>query len=108
MELIIPIDSKNKTKAILKLLNPFLANLTNKEIEIVSTMIDMDIEVLNKYSRADLRDKLNIDKYTFNNAVASLKSKKILIQSTVDLRLNPALKTYTNDSTYTIKFSSGE
>lgn len=104
MELPIPIKEKDKTKAILKLLNPFIGNLTNKQLDIISKMIDMDIEVLTKYSRANLRDSLDMDKYTFNNTVASLKTKRVLIQTTSNLKLNPAFKGFTKDDTYTIKF----
>lgn len=106
MELKVPIKEKDKTKAILKLLNPFLSNLTDKEINVVSVMIDMGIDSLTKYNRADLRDRLNMDKYSFNNFVLNLKKKGVLIQTIHDIHLNPQLKTLTNDNEYTIKFVS--
>ena len=104
MELKIPVKGKDKTKAILTLLNPFLGNMTDREISMVSSMIDKDITSLNKNNRADLRDSLNMDKYTFNNYVQNLKKKGILIQSTTDVHLNPQLKVYTADSSYTVSF----
>ena len=106
MELEIPVNSKDRTKAVLKLLNPFISNLTDREITLVSTMIDMDIESLTKDNRADLRDKLKMDKYSFNNYVLILKKKGVLLQTTEDIRLNPKLKNVTTEGTFTIKFIS--
>lgn len=106
MEFKIPV--KDKTKAVLKLLNPFLSYLSDREISIIACMIDSDIDILSKENRVIVREKLNIDKFNFNNCISRLKKKGVLIQSTIDLCcLNPQLRAYTNDTVYTIEFVNG-
>lgn len=105
MELTIPIKEGTKRKAMLTLLNPFLSQLTDVEINLVDTMLKRDIKVLDKNSRADVRQELNMSKYSFNNHVLRLKSKKILIQTTKDLFLNPQIKYFTDANEVTIRFN---
>ena len=105
MELNIPIPKGTKSKAILKLLNPFLNTLSDTEINFVSTMIDMDLESLTGAKRAALRTKLKLGKYNFNNYVLFLKKKGVLLQTPTDLILNPRVKTLTDDTVYNITFT---
>jgi|ERR1700739_95433 len=105
MELNIPIKKGTKSLAILRLLNPFLSNLTDIEMAIVSTCIDMGIESITRYNRSNLRDKLKMGKYSFNNYILSLKKKGVIIQTTTDLLVNPKVKELLEQDSYTIKFN---
>ncbi len=105
MELVIPIKEGTKSKAMLTLLNPFLSHLTDVEMDLVDIMLKKDIKILDKNTRADVRQALNMSKYSFNNHVLRLKSKKILIQTTQDLFLNPQIKYFTDANEVTIRFN---
>lgn len=105
MELNIPIQQGTNTKAVLKLLNPFLNLLTETEISIVSTIIDSGVESLNnRKSRSMLREKLKMGKFTFNNYVQLLKKKGAIVQTSEDLIINPKLIILAKDRSYTINF----
>lgn len=104
MELNIPIPKGTRSKAVLKLLNPFLNDLSDTEINIVSTILDMNIKVLTRTNRVNLRDKLKMTKYNFNNYIQFLKKKGIIIQTKDDLILNSRVVTLSKDNSYTISF----
>lgn len=104
MELNIPIKKGTKTSAILRLLNPFLSDLSDSEISIVSTIIDMDIESIKGANRVKVREKVRMGKYNFNNYIVSLKKKGVILQTTTDLIINPKVKSLVDQPTYTITF----
>ena len=107
MELRIPIKEGSKTKAVLKLLNPFLSNLTETELNITSMMIDMDIDFLDRDNRTRLRTNLDMSKYLFNNYLQSLKGKKILINDNHNIPvLNSNLKSLVSNDNFNISFST--
>ena len=104
MELNIPIKRGTKANAVLRLLNPFLNTLTDTEISIVSTILDMEINSITRTNRTNLRDRLKMGKYTFNNYIQNLKRKGVILQTTTDLIINPKIVTLTGDHKYTITF----
>lgn len=104
MELNIPIKKGTKTGAIIRLLNPFLNNLSNSEISIISCIIDMNITSIKGSNRVNVRNKLNMGKYNFNNYILNLKKKGVIIQTTDDLIINPKIVSLVDQSNYTITF----
>lgn len=101
MELTIPVNNLTKTK--LKILNCFINNLTDIELDIVSTMIDKGIVTLDKSNRNTLRTSLNMNKYLFNNYIKYLKDKKVLFTNESILTLNPSILNITKDNKITIE-----
>jgi hypothetical protein len=105
MNLNIPIKEGAKTKAVLKLLNPFLGNLTEKELNITTKIIDLNLDTLSSDNRSALRLNLNMGKYLFNNYIQSLKSKKILLTGPNNvLILNSSLRQMTSSPNFNITF----
>jgi len=105
MNLNIPIKEGAKTKAVLKLLNPFIGNLTEKELNITTRIIDMEMDILSSDNRSSLRMSLNMGKYLFNNYIQSLKAKKILLTGSNNiLILNSSLRQMTNSLNFNITF----
>ena len=91
MEFKLNLPSTSK-KLMIEMINPVIGNLTTKEIELLSTIIDMKISVLDKDSRTDVRMKLDMDKFNFNNYIKKLREKKVLQQvDKLTLKVNPNL-----------------
>lgn len=107
MELNIPIQRGTKFKAALKLLNPFLSNLTGTEINIVSAILDMGIESISRANRSSLRANLKMGKFVFNNYIQNLKRKGVIVQTKDDLVINPRVVSLTKENTFTITFKEG-
>ena len=91
MELKLNIPLKDKNKLMIKMISPLIGNLTPKEIEILTSITDLKVTTMNKDSRTDIRMSLNMDKFNFNNYIKKLKTKKILIEEGVDLKVNPKI-----------------
>lgn len=110
MKLEIPVRIVNNNKAKLKLLNCFLKNLTNAEIDIVSTMLDMNYLALTTEVRPILRQTLKMSTYNFNNYIKKLSDKEILYIPTDSkiLTLNPKVKQLTLDNIITVEFQPYE
>lgn len=102
MELKIPTKEGTETKTMLKIVNSFINNLTDIELDIVSTMIDKGLITLSKNNRSELRSSLNMNKYLFNNYVKYLKDKKVLYLNNEVLTLNPNIVRLTADKQITI------
>lgn len=110
MKLEIPVRIVNNNKAKLKLLNCFLKNLTNAEIDIVSTMLDMNYLALTTEVRPILRQTLEMSTYNFNNYIKKLSDKEILYlpKDSKVLTLNPRVKQLTSDNVITVEFQPYE
>ncbi len=109
MELEVPVKKENNKKAKLKLLNCFLNNLTDVELDIVSTMLNKGYTILDSDNRAEVRSTLNMTKYNFNNYTKRLVDKGIFILNPEKvIILHPRLKILTNDDTITIRFAIHE
>ena len=106
MELKIPVKEGAETKTMLKIVNCFINNLTDTELDIVSAMVDKGIIELTKNNRSELRSSLNMDKYLFNSYVRYLKEKKVLYLKGEILTLNPNIVRLTADNQITIILNS--
>ena len=104
-EIKIPIKKGTKTLAILKLLTAFINYPTDKELELIATLIDNKLYVLSKDNRVKLRMAINMDKYTFNTYIKRLKDKGVFIKNKEGvLTINSYLIVLTSNNSITIKF----
>lgn len=103
MDLVIPITKDKVNKAIIKILSSF-NDFSNYEINVLSTMLDQDIKVLDTEGRKKVRDCMGTDQYTLNNYIAKLKSRNALIDNKGNLSINGAILTAINDQKINIAF----
>ena len=90
MEYILKLPVSKKTEYIIRMLNPVMGNLTEKEIDILVVIADKQISIINKDTRTDVRMALNMDKFNFNNYIKKLVTKKVLQQvDRLTLKVNP-------------------
>jgi hypothetical protein len=90
MEYILKLPVSKKTEYIIRMLNPVMGNLTEKEIDILVVIADKQISIINKDTRTDVRMTLNMDKFNFNNYIKKLVTKKVLQQvDRLTLKVNP-------------------
>lgn len=92
MEYVIPIKNKDYHKGMLMILN-FNLNLSPMELDIVATLLNNNIEIVDIGAREIIRKTLNKDKFSTNNYISRLKNKNIFIVKPVDKRLylNPTI-----------------
>lgn len=90
MEINVPITKEEYYKGYMKVLNSFL-KLSKGELNLVTTMLENDITILNTYTRGLLREMMDKDEYSFNNTVSSLKKSRTLIKDRQGLMLNPQM-----------------
>lgn len=104
MEYPIKVNSRQLYKAILTILN-FKLNLTNLEIDVVSTLMNYGIVNIDTTSRDIIRKELNISKYSTNNYIIQLKSKSIILSNQDGkLYLNPSMYELVKDKEISFKF----
>jgi hypothetical protein len=90
MEYTLKLPISKKTEYIIRMLNPVMGNLTDKEISILVVIADKQITIIDKDTRTDVRMALDMDKFNFNNYIKKLKEKKILQQvDKLTLKVNP-------------------
>jgi hypothetical protein len=90
MEYTLKLPVSKKTEYIIRMLNPVMGNLTEKEIDILVVIADKQISIINKDTRTDVRMALNMDKFNFNNYIKKLVTKKVLQQvDRFTLKVNP-------------------
>jgi hypothetical protein len=90
MEYTLKLPVSKKTEYIIRMLNPVMGNLTEKEIDILVVIADKQISIINKDTRTDVRMALNMDKFNFNNYIKKLVTKKVLQQvDRLTLKVNP-------------------
>ena len=98
MKLTIPIAKNLGYRAVLSILN-FTTQMTETELDIVSTMLDNNIRVLTRRTRASLLTLLKKDKFTLNNHISRLKDKGILtLNEDRWFEINPNLVQRIDDS----------
>lgn len=109
MEYKIPVKENNRYKQMLNILN-FSLKLSDLEIDIISTLLNKGISVINTESREMLRLSLNKDKFITNNYIVRLKDKGILIpnKNTKDLILDPGLLKTVKDNKVSFELIIGE
>lgn len=107
MELRVPTYNLTKTK--LKIVNCFINNLTDIELDIISKMIDNKYFKLDRNTRSQLRGSLNMNKYIFNNYIKYLKDKGALRANSDNiLTINPTILKLTADDKITIELYKKE
>lgn len=104
MDYQIPVSKENYNKAMIKVLNCFL-NLTDYEINILSTMLNSNIKVLSTDSRKQLRTLMDTDTYTFNNHIMKLRKSNTLVATKFGLAINPNLLNTLTDKKINIEFN---
>ena len=90
MEYTLKLPISKKTEYIIRMLNPVMGNLTDKEIEILVVIADKQITIIDKNTRTDVRMFLDMDKFNFNNYIKKLVTKKVFQQVDKNtLKVNP-------------------
>lgn len=103
MQYNLPIDKDHYHKSALKLINVFL-NLTDLEIDIIAEMLKLNIKTLDKDTRKQIRESLDIDQFTFNNYIVRLKANNTLKETKFGLAINPNLVNSLTSKEFTFKF----
>lgn len=105
MEYKIPIAGKDYHKAILMILN-FNLHLTPMELDIVATVLDYNLTLIDTKAREVIRLKLNKDKFNTNNYIKKLVDKHIFTINPGDknMYLNEALIGITNNKKVSFEF----
>lgn len=102
----IPIDSKNYTTHILRVIGAMIPNnLTDFEIKVLATMIENDIKTLDTDTRLKLRLLLDTSEYNFNNYIKKLKEKGIFIETKYGLGIHPNILNAVYDKELVIKYN---
>lgn len=80
--------------------------LSNLEIDILSTMLESGLKIVNTDTREIIRKKLNKGKYIINNYLTGLKEKGILLESKDPrtLTINPTLINSISENEVIFKF----
>lgn len=105
MEYKIPVSKETIYKVKLSILN-FNLGLSDLEIDIISTMLNNNITIVNTDCRDLIRKVLDKDKFVTNNYINKLKAKGILevIPNTKNLQLNKSLVFAVRDNTIMFDF----
>ena len=94
-------------KKALSLLNHFIG-LTDYEIEIIATMLYLNIKILTKEARVLVRSKLESSEASFNNYIKKLKDKKALVDTDEGLIVSSGIVDALSDNQIHIKFNIDE
>lgn len=105
MEYNIPVKNDQYHKAMLMILN-FKLGLSNMEIDMVSTLLNNNITVIDTEAREIIRKTLDKDKYITNNYIQRLRNKNIFVVKPADknLYLNPDLIDIIKEGEVSFKF----
>lgn len=104
MENTIQIPLNRKYEILVKMISPIIGNLTPKEVEILVLLAKHNITVLDKDSRTSVRMELDMSKFNFNNYLAKLKNKKILITEGEVLKVNTVILKMLNQESFNVSF----
>ena len=99
----LPKDQLNRAK--LRLLNCFF-KLTDKELDIICTILDDEQKVITRSYRRNLMVRFKTTNYNLNNYIQRLKNKKILVASEDDLKVNDSLMNIINGNSLTFNFNA--
>lgn len=106
MEYTLKLPISKKTEYLIKMLNPIMGNLTDKEIEILVVIVDKQITIIDKNTRTDVRMFLDMDKFNFNNYIKKLVTKKVLQQvDRLTLKVNPNILHILKHDSVNLSFS---
>jgi hypothetical protein len=112
MEYTFKLPKENYYKATLLVLN-IVSNLgmTKLEVDILSTLLERNITVINTDSREIIRKVLDKDKFSLNNYIKRLKAKHILLPNKdtnkvyMEFYINPHIVAAVKDRELNFKFS---
>jgi predicted transcriptional regulator len=104
MEYIINIPEEKYHRAILNVINCFLA-LSKFEMDIVCQILDDENGILTTKLRREIRLKTEKGEASTNNYVKMLKDKKVLIGNKGEIRLNDTIMKLVEDGEVFIKFN---
>ena len=105
MILQIPISKESYTESVLKALGSFL-DISNKEAEVMATMLDYNILILNSDGRERLRSRLKMDQANLNTYIYRLKKGRNLIGNKNNLSINPHIIKAVKDKSITFNFET--
>ena len=91
MEYPINIDKSKQHKAALSIINCFL-KLSDRELELIVTILDNNIYNLDKEARKLIRESMNIDSYGLNNYILKLKNKGYIVDNKLSPKIIQAAK----------------
>ena len=97
------IKESNHSKAALTAIN-FLLNLTDRELDIIASIVDNDINEINKSTKDIIKDSIKIDSYGLNNYLVSLRKKGFIVKNKLAGELIEACK----DKSIVINFNYEE
>jgi hypothetical protein len=101
MDFEIPVEPKAYHKALLMIINiPLNLNLSPMEIDILSCMLNHNMETIDHLSRKIIADELKRSNFNINNYIISLRDKNMLITKAKDknLYVNPKIIDLVKDS----------
>lgn len=106
MEYPITVNRDSYHKAMLMVLN-FNLNLSNMELDMLSTLLKNDIKVVDTDARDLIRKVLNKDKFITNNYIKRLRNKGVFILNNTDKKLyiNPSLLEICDDKKVSFEFN---
>lgn len=99
----IPVKKGGSKKFMLELLRPVISEPTSVEIKILADMLENETYILTRDNRVALRERLNIEKLTFNNYLQRLKAKGLIITNNKKLMINPMLISATKGNVINIQ-----
>ena len=105
----ININKESYHKAMLMILN-FKLNLSNMEIDMLSTLLKNGITIIDTDARDLIRKVLNKDKFITNNYIKRLRNKHVLLSKDNDKKLyiNPSILEIVKDREVSFKFEIHE
>lgn len=106
MEYKIPVLKDNYYKQVLGLLN-FNLKLSKFEMNIISTLLDNGIKIVDTESRELLRKQLNKGKPTLNNYIKKLTDRNVLVKTDTIrvLKINEGILESIEDAKLTFEFT---
>lgn len=100
----IPVNPKDVNRAILKVLN-FNLKLSDLEIDIIATLLNHKIEIIDTSAREIVRKELNKSKFITNNYILRLRDRSMILETNDGVMyLNPNLKDLVKDKDIQISF----
>jgi predicted transcriptional regulator len=84
----------------------FNLNLSKLELDILATLLNHNVTIVDTEARDIIRKALNKGKYNINNYISRLRKKKIFITKPVDknLYINPSLIEIVRDKKVSFEF----
>lgn len=106
--MVFTLEGTDYYKKHLAIINPLLpVQMTNKEIEVIATFLEVESELgiytFSSIGRKKIRSKLNLSHGGLSNYIRDLKLKEFLIETDGELSVQPILKAEPGAQFYQIK-----